>query len=141
MDKDYIKKNIAVFLRGKKEITFAYLFGSFIQKDYFHDIDIALYLDKDFNNNDLEKFPYGYESGLISEINILARKKIDLVVMNNAEILINQRIINKGYLLFSRDERARISYENYIRKLYIDTESLRKIKRHYLSQGITDAGY
>ena len=141
MNKDAIKKNIAGFLREKKEITFAYLFGSFVQKDNFHDIDIALYLARDFNKNDLEKFPYGYESRLISEINLLVREKIDLIVMNNAEILIQQRIINKGYLLFSRDERVRISYENFIRKLYIDTESLRSIKKHYLSLRINNARY
>ena len=45
MDKDYIKKIITEFLNKKEEITFAYLFGSFIQKKDYHDVDIAEYLE------------------------------------------------------------------------------------------------
>lgn len=139
MNKEQLKNSIADFLREKREIAYAYIFGSFVQKQYYHDIDVAVYLGKNFDKNDLIKFPYSYESQLISELNILVRKNIDLVVMNSAEILIQQRIINKGILLFSRDESARIFYENYVRKLYIDSEHLRMIKRHYLAKNIIDA--
>jgi len=59
--------------------------------------------------------------------------------MNNADISLQQRIINKGFLLFSKDDRIRISYENLIRKLYIDSENIRRIKRKYLNKKISDA--
>lgn len=139
MNKDEIENKIRKFLFDKTEVTFAYIFSSFIHKDIYHDIDIAAYLSPSFNKNDFEKFPYGYESLLISDLSSLVRKNIDFVVMNNAGILIQQRIINKGILLFSKDERKRISYENYIRKLYIDAEPLRKIKSYYLEKNILDA--
>ena len=61
-----IEDTIRTFLKNKIEITFAYIFGSFVQKDQYHDIDIAVYLSDDFNKNDFKKFPYGYESILIS---------------------------------------------------------------------------
>ncbi|MFZ1292537.1 MAG: nucleotidyltransferase domain-containing protein [Melioribacteraceae bacterium] len=139
IDKIKIKEQIRAFLFKREEIRIVYIFGSFVSKDYYHDIDIAVFLKKDFNKTDPAKFPYGYESELNSEINLLVRQKIDFVVMNNAEITLQHRIINKGILLFSKDEPKRISYENYIRKLYIDSANIRKIKRKYLSGKITNA--
>lgn len=134
-----IEDTIRTFLKNKIEITFAYIFGSFVQKDQYHDIDIAVYLSDDFNKNDFKKFPYGYESILISELTLLVREKIDFVVMNNADITLQQRIINKGTLLFSKDEHHRITYENRIRKLYLDSENIRRIKMKYLNKKILNA--
>lgn len=139
MEKEEIKKVIGGFLQARKEILSAYIFGSFTQAEAFHDVDVGVYLYRDFDRNDLNKFPYGYESLLISQLGALTRQKIDLVVMNNAEILIQQRIINRGILLFSKDERIRVVYENHIRELCIDSQHLRKIQRHYLGKIIGDA--
>ena len=122
-------------LCDKQEIDFAYIFGSFIKSDHYHDLDIAVHLEKDFNPDDYKKFPYGYESNIIADISALLRNdKIDLVIINKAGILIQQRIINTGVLLFERNRYKRISYENYIRHLYIDAEPLRKIKIFYLKR-------
>ena len=128
------------FLSDREEIDFAYLFGSFVKLDHYHDIDIAVYLEKNFNPDDYKKFPYGYESNLIADISALLRTdKIDLVIFNKAGILIQQRIINSGILLFERNRYKRISYENYIRSLYIDAEPLRRIKMFYLKRYLNNA--
>jgi predicted nucleotidyltransferase len=128
------------FLSDRQEIDFAYLFGSFVKLDHYHDIDIAVYLEKNFNPDDYKKFPYGYESNLIADISALLRTdKIDLVIFNKAGILIQQRIINSGMLLFERNRYKRISYENYIRSLYIDAEPLRRIKMFYLKRYLNNA--
>ena len=127
-------------LSGRQEIDFAYIFGSFVKSDHYHDIDVAVHLEKNFNPDDYKKFPYGYESNLISDISALLRNdKIDLVIINKAGILIQQRIINTGVLLFERNKYKRISYENYIRRLYIDAEPLRKIKMFYLKRHLNNA--
>jgi predicted nucleotidyltransferase len=139
VNKNVLENKIRKLLFSKPEISFAYIFGSFVQTDHYHDIDLAVYLAENFNKNDMKIFPYGYESLLVSEINLLVRKEIDLVVMNNAEITIQQRIINKGILLFSKDELKRVLYENNIRKLYIDAEPLRRIKRYYFTGKNTNA--
>ncbi|MEO8398323.1 MAG: nucleotidyltransferase domain-containing protein [Ignavibacteriaceae bacterium] len=139
MNKEQIKKQISDFLKEKEEIILAYIFGSFVQNENFHDVDIAVYLRKEFDKNNFKIFPYGYESGLISDLTSLIRRNVDFVVMNNADITLQQRIINKGSLLFSKDEKFRISYENYIRKLYIDAENLRRIKQYYLIKKINNA--
>jgi len=138
-EKKHIENKIIEYLNKREEILFAYIFGSFISKDHYHDIDIAVYLTENFDKNDTKKFPYGYESYMIPELNLLTRKNIDFIVMNSADIVIQKKIITQGKLLFCKDERKRIYYENYIRKIYIDTEELRKIKRHYLSNKITNA--
>ena len=138
-NKEEIGNKIKNFLQSKPEIVFAFIFGSFIKNETYHDIDIAVYLNNNFDKHDLEKFPYGYESFFISELTILVKENVDFVVMNNADITLQQRIINKGILLFSKDERVRISYENFIRKLYIDSENIRRIKRKYLTKKIINA--
>ena len=138
-DKKNKEKIIAEYLIAKDEVLFAYIFGSFVDKDNYHDIDIAVYLKDDFDKNDFKKFPYGYESGAIADLFLLLRRDIDFVVMNCSEILIQKRIIDRGIRIFSKDERKRISYENYIRKLYIDSAHLRNIRRHYQSGKIINA--
>lgn len=134
-----IENLISDFLSDRTEINFAYIFGSFTRNENYHDIDVAVCLKKNFNKNDFDKFPYGYESILISELTLLVREKVDFVVMNNADITLQQRIINQGTLLFSKDNLYRIKYENLIRKLYIDSENIRRIKRKYLNQKILNA--
>ena len=139
MKKEVFNK-LKYFLSDREEIDFAYLFGSFVKLDHYHDIDIAVYLEKNFNPDDYKKFPYGYESNLIADISALLRTdKIDLVIFNKAGILIQQRIINSGMLLFERNRYKRISYENYIRSLYIDAEPLRRIKMFYLKRYLNNA--
>ncbi len=137
--KSKIIEKISIHLQQFNEIEFAYIFGSFISSENYHDIDIAVYLNEKFDKNDFVKYPYGYESGMNSELSKLTKFRIDFVVMNNAEITLQQRIINKGVSLFCKDRRKRIYYENHIRKLYIDMASIRKIKRKYLSRKITNA--
>jgi len=136
-DKIQIKNKIAEFLRERDEVIFAYIFGSFVGKEYYHDIDVAVYLSDNFNKDDLMEFPYGYESSLIAELmKLLHTDKIDLVILNNAPLLITNRIVNTGMLLFDKDKFNRISFENKSRKMFIDTENLRNIKTHYLVKKI-----
>ena len=134
-----IKNKVNHFLKSRPEISFAYIFGSFVRTDNYHDIDIAVLLKNDFDKNDLKKFPYGYESMLISELTHILRVKVDFIVMNDADITLQQRVINKGILLFSKNDKERISYENFIRKLYIDSENIRHIKGKYLNNKILNA--
>ncbi len=135
MNKEQIKNKIAEYLRNRKEIIFAYIFGSFVKKENYHDIDIAVFHSKNFEKDDLSSYPYGYESFLIGNLmKILHTNNIDLVVLNNAPLLITNRIINTGLLLFDKDKLLRINFENRNRKLFIDTENLRRIKTYYLSK-------
>ncbi len=50
MNKDDILKNIKKFLDTKEEILFAYIFGSFVEKNNFNDIDIAIFISDKYLN-------------------------------------------------------------------------------------------
>ena len=53
-NKTEIENKINRFLQRRPEISFAYIFGSFIQNKNYHDIDITVYLSGNFNKNDLK---------------------------------------------------------------------------------------
>lgn len=128
---------ISDYLEERTEILFAYLFGSFLKTEVYHDIDIAIFVKDDFPVNDLQKFPFGYQSMITGYLSkLLKSENIDLVLLNNAPLLITNRIINQGQLLFEKDRFKRVSFENYNRKLFIDTENFRKIKTYYLKKKI-----
>lgn len=137
MNKQDIIEKIRNYLFQKSEIDYAYIFGSFTKKDYYDDIDIAVYIKSRFNYKNFNLYPFGYASLLSGEIlRIIKYKKVDMVVMNDAGLLILNRIVNKGLLLFDRDIFGRIYFENRIRKEYIDSEHLRKIKEFYIKEKI-----
>jgi len=137
MNKQNIIEKIRNYLYQKSEIDFAYIFGSFTQKDYYNDIDIAVYIKSGFNYKNFNLYPFGYASLISGELlKIINYKKVDVVVMNNAGLLILNRIVNKGLLLFDRDIFRRIYFENRIRKEYIDSENIRKIKDFYMKEKI-----
>jgi hypothetical protein len=65
---------------------------------------------------------------LISELTgILKTNNVDLVVMNNAPLLLNYNIIRNGRILKS-DESKRLEFENKILSRYLDEQYY--IKRH-----------
>ncbi len=59
-------------------------------------------------------------------------KDVDFAVMSKASISLPQRIVNKGLLLFCKDDRMKIQYENTVRRLYIDAEHSRQGQSCYL---------
>ena len=63
--KTNIRNKITEYLSGRPEISFAYLFGSFVEIDNYKDIDIAVYIKPDFDFNEQKKYPFGYEADLL----------------------------------------------------------------------------
>ncbi len=139
MQKLEIEKKIIDYLIKFDEIKIAYLFGSFVKSDYFHDIDIAVYIEDNYNYRDFKKYPFGYESYFIGNLCMILKTDVDFLIMNNADITLQQRIINTGKLLFSKNEKFRIHYENYVRKIYIDLQPLRQILSYYLNKKLLNA--
>jgi predicted nucleotidyltransferase len=134
-DKEAVVRKLTDFLSQRSEIEFAYIFGSFPASDTFHDIDIAAALVRNNNTEDRNIYPWGYESFMLGQLyGLLKTEKVDFVVINKAGLVLQQRIISKGLLLFDRDIFKRVEYENYIRKSYIDAEHLRKIQLYYMNR-------
>lgn len=121
------------FLRSQKYIVFAYLFGSVAKgkEGKLSDLDLAVFMNESLSKR--EKFDLQLK--LISEItSILKTDKVDLVVMNDAPLLLNYNIIKHGKLL-KDDERERIRIETNVlssyldRKYYVDRHTKEAIKR------------
>lgn len=124
------------------EVIAAYIFGSYASErpEAARDIDIAVLLDGSINKED-----YGFiKLSITTElIKCLSFDNVDVVIMNIAAPLISHEIIKKGQLLFSKDEKARLTYIVKATMIYLDTKYLRNVQDRILHEKIRrgDFGY
>lgn len=107
-------------LSANPNIVFAYLFGSFIDKESenFRDIDIALYLT--------DKFPQGKFLDYSLELSLELESKIkkyplDIVILNDAPLTLCFQA-TQGMLLFCKDENLWTDFVSRVWSLYQDHE-------------------
>ncbi len=120
------EKELKEYFSSKDSVILAYLFGSTVRGDTgrLSDVDIGVLLDEKLSKKDR----FDLELKLISEIAILIKKnKIDLVVLNEAPLLLAHNIIKNGIILKS-DEMERVKFETKILSMYMDEKYY--IKRH-----------
>ena len=104
-------------------VKFAFLFGSANNKFFTKksDIDIAVWLKE-----------YPVSANKIIELKYQAEKTIsfdfdiDIVVMNNADIIITNQILTKGKIIINNNSTFTNNYINYQRSLYLDFKFFRK---------------
>ncbi len=114
------------YFSSKDIVILAYLFGSTVRGDAgrLSDVDIGILLDEKISKKDR----FDLELKLIGEIAILIKKnKIDLIVLNEAPLLLAYNIIKSGIILKS-DETERVKFETKILSIYMDEKYY--IKRH-----------
>jgi len=133
------EQELTNFFRSIDSINFAYLFGSIVRGDTneLSDIDIAVMLDESLSKKDM----FNKELDLISELTcVLKSDKIDLVVLNDAPLLLKYNIIKDGHVLKS-DETKRIAFETGVMSRYLDEQY--HIKRHtdMILQRIARSGF
>ncbi|MEF8848834.1 MAG: nucleotidyltransferase domain-containing protein [Candidatus Thermoplasmatota archaeon] len=121
-EKKQIQKKIKNLLKKKKPITFAYLHGSFITKDVFRDIDIAIYLSNRFNKKKSLRYELSLEEKLSKNTGFIC----DVRILNQAPVSFSYSVIKKGIILFSKDETKRTDFETYIWVKYLDFDFYRK---------------
>ncbi len=120
------EKELIEYFSSKDSIILAYLFGSTFRGDIgrLSDVDIAVLLDEKLSKKDR----FDLELKLISEIASLIKKnEIDLVVLNEAPLLLAYNIIKNGIILKS-NETERVKFETKILSMYMDEKYY--IKRH-----------
>ena len=102
------------FFEDDTNILLVYLFGSQarLQANPLSDIDLAVLAKKPFSLDD--------EATLISNIaSILETDKLDLVVLDNASFLLKFKIIAEGKILYCKEERVRIAFEEVVMSEYL----------------------
>lgn len=117
-------KKLKERFEGDNEIMFAYVHGSFLEKNSFRDIDIAIWL-----KNPKKAFHYTVNFSTILQIQM--KLPIDLQVLNEAPLPYKYNIFTKGKLLFSKNENLRTkiideTIRKYIDLKYITTNTLAK---------------
>lgn len=102
-EKDKIIDEIKSILLIDDNIEFSYIFGSFIQDNFFRDIDIGIYL-KNINENEV----FDYEFKISNEISLKCKIDIELIdvrVLNFAPFPFLVNVFKDGILLFTKDEK------------------------------------
>ncbi len=128
--KEDIIKNIKEILIDKKEILFVYIHGSFVNEEYFNDIDIGVYLES------LPPSPLEYELSLEAELIDKIRGYIfDIRILNNAPLSFRYNVIKYGILLFAHDDDLRSEFQEKTVINYLDFLPFRK---RYLKEVLSD---
>ena len=120
------KKELTEYFGSKGSVILAYLFGSTVRGDAgrLSDVDIGVLLDEKIPKKDR----FDLELKLISDIAILIKKnKIDLIILNEASLLLAYNILKTGIILKS-DEKERVKFETKVLSMYLDEKYY--IKRH-----------
>ena len=120
------EKELIEFFSSKDSVILAYLFGSTVRGDAgrLSDIDIGILVNENLSKKDR----FDLELKLMGEIAVLINKnKIDLIVLNEAPLLLAYNIIKDGIILKS-SETERVRFETKILSMYLDEKYY--IKRH-----------
>ncbi|CAG0950785.1 hypothetical protein METP3_00199 [Methanosarcinales archaeon] len=120
------EKELTEYFSSKDSVILAYLFGSTVRGDAgrLSDVDIGVLVDENLS----KKESFELELKLMCEIAVLInKKKIDLVVLNEAPLLLAYNIIKDGIILKS-SETERVRFETKILSIYLDEKYY--IKRH-----------
>jgi predicted nucleotidyltransferase len=109
---------LRVFFEGRRDgLVAAYLFGS-VARGTAHaasDVDIAILLDRDPPRT-LDGLPLDLEG----DLERLAGRPAQVVVLNRAPLDLVHRVLRDGVLVLERDRSARVRFEVRARAEYLD---------------------
>lgn len=119
LDKARLISRLREFFKTQEYVELAYLFGSIADGTGgpLSDIDIGVYLSSKLTKEErIEK-----RLKLTSELaGFLKTNSIDLVIMNDASIVINFEIIKPNVPVFVKDEDLKLDTEQKIMSRYLD---------------------
>lgn len=101
-------KNI---LQNEEKVIFAYLHGSFIEQDFFNDIDIAVYCSE---IDSIFSFQADMKIKISDELRNrgfdISPDEIDLRVINNADYDFLIEVLDRGILIVDKDPEIRTDF-------------------------------
>ncbi len=121
-EKYRILDRIRLLLEGEEDILFAYVHGSFINRKFFRDIDVAIWLrDPSRSFYYVIKFPVNVDIGI----------PLDVQVLNEAPLPFKYSVFTQGMLLTSKNEDLRSKV----------VDSVIRIKRNHVVERAIELGY
>jgi uncharacterized protein len=114
-EKQKFREIITDSLLKHAEVSFAYVFGSFIAGDGFRDIDVAVFL------RDLPESVLEYERRLESELmTVVHVYPVDVRILNRSPLSFRYRVIKEGAILFARSDDERSDFQEATLSAYFD---------------------
>jgi predicted nucleotidyltransferase len=113
-------------------VLLAYLFGSFLVRDSYQDIDIAIFLSGPMDPDVL----FDLQMGIAGEIEggLTPRVPCDVRILNGSPVEFQYEVIKTGTVLFSRSLEQKVEYETDITLRYLDLAYLfDRVDRAYLA--------
>ncbi len=128
------------FFKNKKEIIFAYCFGSVVKgtDNKMSDLDVAVYLDE---SKISQSGSFGYQGELMLEMEQVLQHKVDLVILNKAPLYLAHQIISEGILVFSRCNRKRTDFHFRTVRDYLDFKPYIKVQNEYLRKRLSEGRF
>ncbi len=115
-------------------VNAAYLAGTLSNRASFgqlSDVDIAILLTDQIKSDQFLDYQLYFFSELAKR---LESDTIDVVILNQASLLLKLQVIKYGQILFSRDEKQRISFETKAVMDYLDFKKYDDIQNQALSR-------
>lgn len=115
-------------------VNTAYLAGSLSTRTTFGhitDVDIAILLMEQIKSDQFLDYQLYFFSELAKR---LESDNIDVVILNQASMLLKLQVIKYGQILFSRDEKTRISFETKAVMDYLDFKRFDEIQNQALGR-------
>jgi uncharacterized protein YutE (UPF0331/DUF86 family)/predicted nucleotidyltransferase len=115
-------------------VNAAYLAGSLSTRTSFGhltDVDIAILLMEQIKSDQFLDYQLYFFSELAKR---LESDNIDVVILNQASLLLKLQVIKYGQILFSRDEKLRVSFETKAVMDYLDFKKFDEIQNQALSR-------
>ncbi len=122
IQKREIEARLVEFGKSHEEILALYIFGSFLTSRAPEDIDIALLLHSE-PDNDVFKTRARFSQSLFG---YTAIDDIDLLFLQTADPIIRMQVLRHGKLLFSHDERYLQQFIIQTLGAYYDLKQIRK---------------
>lgn len=118
MNKNKALERIGTILVGFEDVDFAYVFGSFLERNDFNDIDVAIYLPRELAP--YERFKLSQRVARVLEEGIEPRANFDVRILNCAPPYFQYEVIRQGTAVMERDRERRVDYEAHLISEYLD---------------------
>ncbi len=115
-------------------VNAAYFTGSLANRTSFghlNDVDIAILLMDQIKADQFLDYQLYFFSELAKRLD---SDTIDVVILNQASLLLKSQVIKYGQILFSRDEKQRVSFEAKAVMDYLDFKKFDEIQNQALSR-------
>jgi len=114
-EKENILNKIKAYVSCKEEILIAIVYGSFIRRDFFRDIDLAVY------TGGLILDPLRFESMLCLDLSKIAKVPVDAKVIDDAPVRFKLKILSEGIVIY--EKKAGI-YALYLKEVIGDHQDI-----------------